>query len=37
MLVEPPQPIPWQRYLLWALLVLGALIVSGLAWKLLRA
>ena len=36
MLVEPPQPIPWQRYLLWALLVLGALIVSGLAWKLLR-
>lgn len=36
--LEPPlDPVPWERYLLWSVLVLGSLIVIGLGWKLLRS
>jgi hypothetical protein len=27
----------WQRYLVWGLLVLGALLLSGIAWKLIKS
>ncbi len=32
----PPDPIPWQRYMLWAVLVAACLLVLGLAVRLLR-
>ena len=36
--LDPPiDPIPWERYLLWAVLVLGSLIVIWLGWRLLRS
>ncbi len=36
--LEPPaDPIPWERYLLWSVLVLGSLIVIRLGWGLLRS
>ena len=35
--LEPPRaPIPWQRYLLWAVLVGACLLVLGMAVRLLR-
>ena len=32
----PPLPLPWRRWLLWAILVGGALLIAGLALSLLR-
>ena len=36
-LIAPPEPVPWQRYLLWGILVLGSALVIGLGWRLLRS
>lgn len=33
---EPPAPLPWKSWLLWAVLILGALVVGGFALSLLR-
>ena len=35
-LVAAPEPIPVRRYLLWAVLVVGVLLLAGLALALLR-
>lgn len=35
-LTPPPAPIPWRRWLLWAVLVAGAAAVGGFALSLLR-
>jgi hypothetical protein len=32
----PPPPLPWRRWLLWAILVGGAALIAGLALSLLR-
>jgi hypothetical protein len=32
----PPPPVPWRRWVLWAILVGGALLIAGLALSLLR-
>lgn len=32
----PPAPVPWRRWLLWGILVGGALLIAGLALSLLR-
>lgn len=33
---EPPLPLPWRNWLLWSVLVIGALVVVGFALSLLR-
>jgi len=35
-LIPPPAPLPWKRYLLWAVLILGVAAVGWLAWGLYR-
>ena len=37
MLHAPPPPLPWRRWLLWAILVGGAALIAGLALSLLRS
>ena len=32
----PPPPLPWRRWLLWAMLVGGAALIAGLSLSLLR-
>jgi len=32
----PPAPVPWRRWLLWGILIGGALLIAGLALSLLR-
>lgn len=31
-----PKPLPWQRIILWGVLVLGVLLLAGMAWRLYR-
>ena len=33
---EGQAPVAWQRYLVWGLLLLGAMLLSGMAWMLLN-
>lgn len=33
---EPSPPMPWRQWLLWGVLALGAALVGGFAWSLLR-
>ena len=35
-LLEPPEPLPWQRILLWGILVAGAIVLVTMAARLLR-
>ncbi|MFW5637502.1 MAG: DUF3999 family protein, partial [Thermodesulfobacteriota bacterium] len=35
-LIPPPPPIPWKRYLLWAVLILGVAAVGWMAWGVYR-
>lgn len=35
-LAIPAEPVPWERYLLWTILILGSGLVIGLGWRLLR-
>jgi len=35
-LEPPPPPFPWQRWVLWSVLVAGALLLGGMAWRLWR-
>ncbi len=36
-LVAPPEPRDWKTWLLWGLLVLGAVLVAAFAFSLLRS
>lgn len=36
-LVPPPPPLPWKRWILWGVLVVGALLLLGMAWRLARS
>jgi len=33
---EPPPPTPWKQYVLWGVLLVGALVIAGFAFTLLR-
>jgi hypothetical protein len=36
-LVPPAPPLPWKRWILWGVLVVGALLLLAMAWRLARS
>lgn len=36
-LVPPPPPFPWKRWVLWGVLIVGALLLLAMAWRLARS
>jgi hypothetical protein len=35
-LSPPPAPLPWRTWLLWGSLIIGVLVLGGMAWRLYR-